>query len=76
MSDGDYVSTLAQLEALMVIKRRIPTYSFFISFLCIPSPFGSLRPNILSHDHSVPCILLHYVDGELKDVAKGNIIEP
>ena len=24
----------------------------------------------------VPCVLLHYVDGELKDVAKGSIIEP
>jgi hypothetical protein len=76
MPDDDCVSTLAQLEAFTVIKRRIPTYSFLISCLCMPSSFGSLRPNILSQDHSVPCILLHYVDGELKDVAKGNIIEP
>jgi hypothetical protein len=31
---------------------------------------------MLSQASSVPCVLLHYVDGELKDVAKGLIIEP
>jgi hypothetical protein len=67
--DDDGVSTLAQLEALTVIKRCKPTCSFLITCLFMPSTFGSLRPNILSQDHSVPCILLHYVDGELNDVA-------
>jgi hypothetical protein len=74
MPGSDSASTLAELDALMVTTRR-RLNTFLLTCLCLPSSFGSLTPYMLSQDGTIPCTLLHYVDGELKDVAKGAIVQ-
>ena len=65
-------STLATLDAIMVTKPR-QIYDFIsLAFDC-----ASLTPYMFSQgDANVPCTLLHFVDGELIDVAKAKIVEP
>jgi hypothetical protein len=71
---GGGVLTLTELDAITVIKRR-RLNKFLLPCLCLPSLFGSLTPYMFSQDATVPCTLLHYVKDELKDVAKGNILQ-
>src|SRR4051812_29327474 len=70
------VSSLAELDALKVTISVRSSNENFISLTFITRI--SLMPymHISLSQEDTPCILLQVVDGELKDVAKGKILQP
>src|SRR3954462_7329744 len=70
------VSSLAELDALKVTISVHSSSEDFISLTFITCI--SLMPymHISLSQENTPCILLQVVDGELKDVAKGKILQP
>src|SRR4051812_11887062 len=70
------VSSLAELDALKVTISVRSSNEDFISLTFITHI--SLMPymHISLSQEDTPCILLQVVDGELKDVAKGKILQP
>jgi hypothetical protein len=70
------VSSLADLDALKVTISVCSSNEDFISLPFITSI--SLMPymHICLSQEDTPCTLLQVVDGELKDVAKGKILQP
>ena len=70
------VSSLAELDALKVtISVRSSNEDFFpLTFIARISLMPYMHISLSQED--TPCILLQVVDGELKDVAKGKILQP
>src|SRR3954465_1173999 len=70
------VSSLAETDALKVTISVCSSNKDFISLTFITRI--SLMPymHISLSQEDTPCILLQLVDGELKDVAKGKILQP
>src|SRR5664279_994369 len=71
MPVGRGPSTLAELNALMVIKRRKAQHNVQVT-----SSFPSLTFYMFSQADETPCILLLQVNSEYKDVAKGSVVRP
>ena len=67
-------STLAELDAIIMVTKQA---SLGRGLHLLAFDWASLTPYMFSQGAAdVPCTLLHFVNNELVDVAKGKIVQP